>query len=93
MTLHLSPQLEDRVRGEAARRGIPPEELVERIVEERLSDRVEFGRRDATLALLSQWSLEDRTDDPVELERRQKEWDAFRTSMNEDSLSDRPVYP
>jgi len=59
----------------------------------RASPPVQIPPDQATLDLLAQWDAEDATSDPLEIARRQQQWEEFRKSMNENSLSVRPVYP
>lgn len=47
----------------------------------------------ATLNLLAAWNVQDTTNDPDELASRRREWERFRTGMNENSLSGRLIYP
>jgi len=56
----------------------------------------EAGRRrsgKAAEALLREWGAEDATDDPDDLARRERGWQAFREAMNRSHLSDRILYP
>lgn len=98
MTLTISdlpPEVERRLKSEAARLGVDEAEYVKRLIQQGLpatDEPTRFVDR-ATLDLVAQWDAEDATDDPAELARRAREWEQFRKSMNEDSLSGRPVYP
>lgn len=93
MTIALPPQLEQRVRGAASQEGIPAEVYIRRLIERHVPPAGQAEANRAGLALLEQWDAEDATTDPEELERRRQQWEEFRRSMNENSLSDRPVYP
>lgn len=95
MTLTISnipPEIEQRLRREAARVGLDEAEFVKRLIEKALPSSERTVDR-ATLDLLAAWDAEDETDDPAEITRRQREWEELRKSMNENSLSGRPVYP
>lgn len=95
LTLNISPQLEARLRNEAARLGVTEAEYASRLLEQSLSAAAAppAPADQATLDLLARWDAEDATDDPAELARRQREWERFKRAMNENSLSGRPVYP
>lgn len=93
MTIEISADLEQRLKDEASRRGVPVEECARQIIESNLPQSKATERGRAMLELFAKWAEDDRTDDPAELERRQTEWEEFRKSMNENSLSGRPVYP
>jgi hypothetical protein len=47
---------------------------------------------EATIALLRSWEAEDETSDPIEVARREKDWQEFKASINEHRPSARPVY-
>jgi len=98
MTLTISdlpPEVERRLKIEAARLGLNEADYVKQLIQRGLPTTEEptHFMDQATLDLLAQWDAEDATDDPAEIVRRQAEWEEFRKSMNEDSLSGRPVYP
>lgn len=92
LTIHIPPELESRLKSEAARLGVGEEEYAKRLLAQGLAPAQPVADQ-ATLDLLAQWEAEDATDDPAEIARRQQEWEEFRKSMNEDSLSGRPIYP
>lgn len=98
MTLTISdlpPEVERRLKSEAARLGVDEVEYVKQLIQLGLSatdEPTQFVDQ-ATLDLLARWDAEDATDDPAEIARRQTQWEEFRKSMNDDSLSGRPVYP
>ena len=93
MTIQLRSELESRLRAEARRRGLRAEEYVEKILSDQFpAEGLPMPDR-TTLDLLKKWDEEDATDDPAEIDRRVKQWEEFRQSMNAHSLSDRAVYP
>jgi hypothetical protein len=92
LTIVIPPELETRLKNEAGRLGVDEEKYVRQLIERSLSPAAPVHDQ-ATLDLLAQWDAEDDTAEPAEIARRQQEWDEFRNSMNQDSLSGRPVYP
>lgn len=104
MTITLPPDLEDRLRGAASRRGIDAAAFVRQLIEDRF--RAGPGHRPppdaataaavvanrSTIALLDEWEREDATSDPQEVARREAEFEAFRRGMNQNRLdSDGPA--
>ena len=57
LAIDLPPEVEHRVREEAARRAQPPEELIRALVAERFPSHAERVRR--VSALLDRWDAED----------------------------------
>lgn len=94
LEIEIPAETERRLKSEAARIGVDEAEYARRLVERGLPDSRPAPVADqATLDLLAKWEAEDATDDPAEIARRHEEWEAFRRSMNANSLSGRPVYP
>jgi hypothetical protein len=92
LTIHIPQSLEERLKSVAAQSGLNASDYAARLIVRHLpSD--EVAPNQATLNLLSNWDQEDQTDDPQEIKRREEEWEEFRLSMNENSLSGRPIYP
>ena len=82
MTIALSPELEGRLKAEADRRGMKPDELAQQILTERLSaDAPVRGPNQATLDLLARWNAEDATGDPAEIARRTEEAEEFMQNL------------
>jgi hypothetical protein len=92
---NLSPEAEELLKSEAARAGVDQAEYARRLIEQglRRGTKPDALADQATLDLLARWDAEDETTDPAELSRRQRDWEEFRKSMNEHSLSNRAVYP
>ena len=100
MTLTLTPTTEARLQELAARRGQAPEEIIDALVQREAAE-TGLGMAtpslplaasgDPTLALFAQWAEEDRTDDPEEIARRQKEGDELLASLQANRLSLRRV--
>ena len=93
MTIQLRSELEFRLRAEARRRGMRAEEYIEKILSDQVPAEDAPLPDRATLDLLKKWDEEDATDDAAEIERRVKQWEEFRQSMNAHSIADRTVYP
>lgn len=83
MTIQLPPDLEARLKDEAQRRGVDPNECAKQVLEQGLPLRVTSPVRDqATLDLLAQWRAEDATDDPEEIARREREGEEFMRNLD-----------
>jgi len=67
--------------------------LARQLIEERLADSQAAQDAKRTLDLLDQWELEDRTDDPEELQRRRRDFEEFKAGINSSHSSDRKIYP
>ena len=94
MTLTLKPETEARLRTLAARRGQAPEEVIDALVRREDGEAPPADQSpqippiaDPTLALFAQWAEEDKTDDPEEIARRQKEGDELLARLQENRLS------
>ena len=92
LTINIPPETERRLKTEAARAGVEESEYARRLIEQALPQAKPVGDQ-ATLDLLAKWDAEDATEDSIEIVRRQREWEEFRKSMNQNSISGRPVYP
>ncbi len=84
MTLTLTPITETRLQELAERRGQAPEEVIDALVQREMSQEERVTQAQSTqpaayvsptAALFAQWAIEDATDDPEEIARRQKEGD------------------
>jgi len=93
MHVPLSSETMDRLRREASRRGLNPEDFARQLIEEQLSHSPAAQNVKRTLDLLDQWDREDQTDDPAELERRRKDFEQFKDAINASHSSDRKIYP
>ena len=76
MTIALPPQVENALKDEAQRHGLPPEAYAARLIAESLPK-----PNQATLDLFDRWAKEDATDDPQELARRQREGEEFMQNL------------
>jgi len=47
----------------------------------------------ATIALLRQWAREDATDDPAAIAKAEQELVEFKSALNANRPSDKPVFP
>ncbi len=93
MHVPLSSETINRLRQEALRRGLNPEECARQLIEEQLSHSGGGQNSRRTLDLLDQWDREDQTDDPEELERRRKDFEEFKDAINASHSSNRKIYP
>jgi hypothetical protein len=103
MTLTLTPTTEARLLALAQRRGQTPEAVLEAVIAreaaeaepEAAASRTSLNAEaDPTLALFAQWAEEDRTDDPEEIARRQRDGDELLAALQANPLSFRvPVLP
>ena len=82
LTIELSPHDEHRLREEAARQGVPPEELVLRAVKQIFPASNEEAIR----------ALESVYDEGDESEQRET-WDYLKQALDEDRLSYRKLFP
>jgi len=83
ITIALPPEIEDRLKGEASRRGLAAEEYAQKIIIEHLP----VSNATASLSdLFAEWDAEDHTDDPAEIARRNQEFEEFKASMNRNRL-------
>lgn len=85
MTLALAPELEDRLKREAARRGLPPDQFAAKVLDEHISQ-AEGERRENLIALLHSWN-EEEVDESEALD------DEFFRQLDEDRTSARKLFP
>lgn len=87
MTLHLTlpPELEERLRQEAERRGEPTEAVALRLLDENLPPPDE--RRAAAIAMLHQWIEEDTHKESSE------DAEEFFRNLDASRTSNRPLFP
>jgi hypothetical protein len=86
MTLALAPQVEERLKQEAARRGLPPDEYANKVLDEHLSQ-AERERREQAIALVQSW-----VDEGDEAEQRET-WNYLVRVLDEDRTSARKLFP
>lgn len=84
MTINITPELEARLKDEAQRRGVDPNECAKQVLDDGLPK--PRGNNEATLALLAQWDQEEATDDPAEIERRRAEAEEFMQNLARNRL-------
>ncbi len=90
MTLQLTlcPELQERLRQEAERRGQSAESVVLRLLDEHLPPPLD-ARRAAAIALLKQWMEEDAALTPEEEAANEE----FLRSLDASRTSNRPLFP
>jgi hypothetical protein len=93
MHVPLSSEILDRLREEASRRGVKPEDCARQLIEERLSSPAVPQSARGALDLIDQWDREDQTSDPAELDRRRRDFEEFKEAINASHSSDRKIYP
>ena len=96
MTLTLTPLTGTRLLALAERRGQTPEAVIDAFVAREAAEERPFPSEDAapavqtlspTAALFAQWAEEDRTDDPEEIARRQRDGDELLAALQANHLS------
>ena len=99
LTIDFTPQEEVWLNAQAAQQGLPPAEIVRRLVGERLPAPngtptapenvypVIDAENQALIDLLRSWREEDATDDPHELERRDAETQELLSSVEANRLT------
>lgn len=102
VTLDLRPEVEAEVTRRAEAQGVALSEQIDRLVAEAirrqppimpLSDKAQMEKNRAAIEMLNQWDIEDETNDPDEISRRQAEWEEFKKGMNQNHTSRRIIYP
>ena len=96
VTLDLKPEIEAEVTRQANAQGVALSEQIDLRRQPHLpplSAEAQKEKNQAAIELLNQWDDEDETDDPEEIARRQAEWEAFKTGMNQNHTSSRIIYP
>lgn len=84
LTLDLSAELEERLKQEAERQGIPISVYALRLLEEHLQP---LDRRAELVSLIQSWIDED------DVEQQRETGDTLIKALDEDRLSDRKLYP
>jgi hypothetical protein len=79
MTITLSQRTEERLKTEAAKRGLDASAFAAELIDLALPSRTDI---DATLAWLEGWDKTNATNDPDEIARREKEFEEFKEGMN-----------
>lgn len=85
MTITIPADLETRLRSEAARLGIEPEQYATRLIADSLAPSPSPGGQ-SLHDLFAQWDAEDQTGDPAEIARRNEEFEEFKRAMNRNRL-------
>ncbi len=76
--LELPAQVEQRVRAQAAARGMSLTTYLESVIAESANRQLPGDPR---LVLFAEWEAEDRTDDPQEIESRTREWEEMKANL------------
>jgi len=86
ITLTLAPELEFKLKQEADRRGLPPEQYALEVLDEHISQ-AERERREKLVALIQSWIDED------EVSEEEGYDDEFLRMIDEDRPSYRKLFP
>jgi hypothetical protein len=79
MTLAIPAELEDRLRLQARRLGVSVDEYAAKLLAANLPP---AAREQSLAELFANWALEDATDDPDEIARRNAEFEELKQAMN-----------
>src|SRR5579863_2697824 len=102
LTIDFTPQEEAWLNAQAAQQGLPPAEIVRRLVEERLpapngtpAAPIIDAENAAAIALLDSWLQEDATDDPAKLLQAEQEFEELKRNLNANraETGERLVFP
>jgi len=96
LTISLPPEIEARLKGDAALNGMDAAAYAIKLIEAALLP--ESGVDQATIDLLDKWARDNDTEDPEEIARRQVEFEEFKEAMNRNRLESegpdaRKIYP
>jgi len=89
VVLDLKPTTEDRIKSQAAEKGMEVDTFLKEIIERHTSV---AENNERTRALLREWAKEDETDDLEEIARGCAEWDELEKGLNANRLSDRRLF-
>jgi hypothetical protein len=97
LSIDLSPDLEDRLKSEARRQGVAPEQYARQLIESALPQEITLlqDANRATIDLFAEWAKRDATDDPAEIARRERELEELKQSLNQtrEAAQARKIYP
>ena len=81
--IELTPEQSAILQSEASARGIDERVVLDSLIAglQKDTDKIKPKNR-ALIELLDTWSEEDATDDPVELDRREADWQALKAGLN-----------
>jgi hypothetical protein len=79
MTIALPDDLEKRLRTQAARLGLLPDQYAAELIARQLPPE---PREQSLAELFAEWAAEDATDDPAEIARRNAEFEELKQEMN-----------
>jgi hypothetical protein len=97
LNIDLSPDVEDRLKSEAQRQGVAPEQYARQLIESGLPQEIALQQNAnrATIDLFAEWAKRDATDDPAEIVRRERELEELKQALNQtrEAADARKVYP
>ncbi|MCW3051806.1 MAG: hypothetical protein JWN14_976 [Chthonomonadales bacterium] len=82
LTIEFTTREETWIAAQTAQQGVPPAEIVKRLVDERISPALESEETDPTLELFAQWSQEDAAKTPEEIAAEDQLWQEFEQGIN-----------
>ena len=82
LTIEFTPREETWLAAQAVQQGIPPAEIVKRLVDEHISPASESEETDPTMALFAQWAQEDADKTPEEIAAEDQLWQEFEQGIN-----------
>lgn len=93
LTIEFAPQTEAWLSEQADRLGVPPAEVVKKLVDEQASASTDEIPA-AAVALLDRWFEEDATNDPDTLRKADEEYGQLKRSLNANraATGERPVF-
>lgn len=106
LTIHFTPQEEAWIQAQAVQQGLQPDEVIKRLVDERLPAPSEDAdstslvpvidaKNAAAIAYLDRKLKEEATDDPEEIRKAEEELAEFKRNMNANraATGERLVFP
>jgi hypothetical protein len=81
LMIELTAELEKRLKDEADRRGVEPEQFALNLIELQLESQA-VSPSNSLSRLFAEWDAQDTTTDPEEIVRRQQEWEELKRSLN-----------
>jgi len=92
LVIDLTAEEEASLEAVARQRGVDAAEYARQLLRERIPP---LAPGERTKALFAAWDAEDATDDPEEIAARQREWEEFKSGINETraAAGSRRIYP
>ena len=81
LMIELPPELEKRLKSEADRRGVEPEQFALSLIERELESQA-VSPSNSLSRLFAEWDAQDANSTPEEIAREQQEWEDLKRSLN-----------